>query len=585
MRDESFEIEELRARNIQQTKIYKRLYEIGKSLNETMEIPQIYDLAVDFATNELNFEKCLIFEHDDKNGWFKIVKSAGYNKPHEQQILKIINLLLSGEIIEYLRVNGEPLIYTQANPKEQVAKLLKSLFLKEAYLELFGGDVEIPHGVIVVGNGIDNAESFSAIGADEMEMLALGNFTVRLSNAVSNILFFKAWNEERKNLQKSIHYQTQLNIQIDKEQNFISTILNNTSAIIAIIDSKGVMTRINSYGEDFTGFTQEEIASEPYFWGRFLPLDIQDKVFDIIANAKNGTITSRNQNVWISKDGEQRVFDWANALIKNSQDAMEYIVTVGMDITNEILQQQKLEQALVVAENAAKVKGDFLANMSHEIRTPMNGILGFIQLFERTVLDDKQKKYIDIMHTSAKTLLGIINDILDVSKLESGKFELDITQVNPFIEYKKIAMIFMTKVKEKKIVFDVEIDANISECVQFDLLRMQQIVSNLIGNAIKFTPDYGKILLYVKMLDKTQDIMQLRIGVKDSGIGISKESQEHIFEAFSQAAVSTTRKFGGTGLGLTISARLVALMGGQLKVESEEGIGSDFFFDIAVQAC
>ena len=585
MKAESLEIEELQAQNIQQTKIYKRLYEIGKSLNETMEIPQIYDLAVDFATNELNFEKCLIFEHDDKNGWFKIVKSAGYNKPHEQQILKIINLLLSGEIIEYLRVHAEPLIYTQEKPKEQVAKLLKSLFLKEAYLELFGGDVEIPHGVIVVGNGIQSSATFSTIKSNEMVMLALGNFTVRLSNAVSNILFFKAWNEERKNLQKSIHYQTQLNIQIDKEQKFISTLLNNTSAIIAIIDNKGVMTRINSYGEQFSGFTQEEIASEPYFWGRFLPKDIQDKIFSIVENAKNGTITSRNQNVWISKDGEERVFDWANALIKNAHDETEYIVTVGMDITNEIQQQKKLEQALVVAENAAKIKGEFLANMSHEIRTPMNGILGFIQLFERTVLDDKQRKFIDIMHTSAKTLLGIINDILDVSKLESGKFELDMTQVNLFEECEKTTMIFMTKVKEKKIEFFTEIDPNISQCVKIDLLRMQQIVSNLIGNAIKFTPEYGKIVLHVKMLEKTKETMQLRFGVKDSGIGISPESQKHIFEAFSQAAVSTTRKFGGTGLGLTISSRLVSLMGGQLQVQSEEGVGSEFFFDILVQTC
>ena len=578
-------IETLQTQAAKQTKIYKRLYEIGKSLNETMEIPQIYDLAVEFATNELNFEKCIIFEHDDTNGWFKVVKSAGYQKPHEQQILRIINLLLSGEIIEYLRVNGEPLIYTQANPREEVAKLVKSLFLNEAYLELFGGDVEIPHGVIVVGNGIETPDAFSQMGSDAMVMLALGNFTTRLSSAVSNILFYNAWNEERKNLQKSIDDQTQLNIQLRKEQKFITTILNNTSAIIAIIDNRGVMTRINSYGEEFTGFSQKEIASEPYFWERFLPLEIQAKVFDIVANAKKGNILARHQNVWIAKDGKERVFDWANALIKNADDEMEYIVTVGLDITNEIEQQKKLEQALIVAENAAKVKGEFLANMSHEIRTPMNGILGFIQLFERTVLDDKQKKYIDIMHTSAKSLLGIINDILDVSKLESGKYELDITAVNLFEECEKSAMIFMTKVKEKQIQFDIDIDQKIAPCVKFDLLRMQQVISNLIGNAIKFTPEQGKILFYVAITDKTEDTITLRFGVKDSGIGIAKENQAHIFEAFSQAAVSTTRKFGGTGLGLTISARLVSLMGGELRVESEEGIGSHFYFDIITQQC
>ena len=577
--------QELRNQSLKQTKIYKRLYEIGKSLNETMPIPQIYDLAVEFATNELNFEKCIIFEHDDSNGWFKIVKSAGYDKPYERQILRIINLLLSGEIIEYLRVNGEPLVYTQENPKEQVEKLVKSLFLNEAYFELFGGDVEIPHGVIVVGNGIDGANSFSKMGTDEMVMLALGNFTTKLSSAVSNILFYQAWNKERENLKKSIYDQTRLNARLAQEQQFISTILNNTSAIIALMDNKGVMTRINSYGEEFTGYTQEEISFKPYFWGKFLPKEIQDKIFGIIENAKRGEIVPRNQNVWISKEGEARVFDWANALIKNDNDEMEYIVTVGMDVTNSIEQQKKLEQALIIAENAARVKGEFLANMSHEIRTPMNGILGFLQLLERTNLDEKQKKFVDVMHTSAKTLLGIINDILDVSKFESGKFELDITDVNPFIEFEKATMIFMTKIKEKQIVFDMEIDENISQCVKFDLLRMQQIISNLIGNAIKFTPENGKILFYAKALDKTRNSIQLRVGVKDSGIGIPKKSQQRIFEAFTQSAASTTRKYGGTGLGLTISSRLVSLMGGQLQVYSEENEGSDFFFDVFVQTC
>ncbi len=586
-REESLasEVEVLRLQSLKQTKIYKRLYEIGKSLNETMQIPEIYNLTVEFATSELNFEKCIIFEHDDSNGWFKVVQSAGYHKPYEQQILRIINLLLSGEIIEYLRVNGEPLIYTQENPKEQVAKLVKSLFLNEAYFELFGGDVEIPHGVIVVGNGVDSTNSFSKIGIDEMVMLALGNFTTRLSSAVSNILFYQAWNKERKNLQQSVYDQTLLNIRLAKEQKFISTILNNTSAIIAIIDSKGVMTRINSYGEKFTGYTQKEISSEPYFWGKFVPKEIQDKVFSIVENAKLGNIVSRNQNFWISKEGEARIFDWANVLIKNENDEMEYIVTVGMDVTNTIEQQKKLENALAIAENAARVKGEFLANMSHEIRTPMNGILGFIQLFERTTLDAKQKKFVDIMHTSAKTLMGIINDILDVSKFESGNFELDITEVNPFIEFKKVVMIFMTKIKDKEILFDVEIDENISPCVKFDLLRMQQIISNLLSNAIKFTAEHGKIVFSIKMLDKKEDSIHLKISIKDSGIGIPKEKQQHIFEAFTQAAVSTTRMYGGTGLGLTISSRLVSLMGGQLQVESEENVGSDFFFDIVVQTC
>jgi PAS domain S-box-containing protein len=579
------EVVQLRAQSAQQAKIYKRLYEIGKNINETLEISQIYDIAVEFATNELNFEKCLIFEHDDANGWFKVVRSAGYEKPHEKQILKIINLLLSGEIIEYLRIYGEPLVHTQEHPKEQLAKLVKSLFLTEAYLELFGGDVEIPHGVIVIGNGIDHENLYSKIGTDQMVMLALGNFTTRLSSAVSNILFYKAWNEERNNLKHAINFQTALNVQLNKEQKFISTILNNTSAIIAIINSEGVMTRINTYGEEFTGYTQQEVSSAPFFWGRFVPPELQDKVFGIIENAKNGNIISRMQNQWVSKNGEFRYFDWANALVLNENNEMDYLITVGIDITNEIEQQKKLEKALEAAENAARVKGEFLANMSHEIRTPMNGILGFIQLFERTQLDEKQKKFVEVMHTSAKTLLGIINDILDVSKFESGKFELDIIEIDPSVEFEKVAVIFTTKLKEKNIEFIVDIDSKLGKCLKFDLLRIQQIISNLLSNAIKFTSENGKIEFYVSMLEEFENAKKLRLGVKDTGIGIAKEHHERIMEAFSQAAVSTTRKFGGTGLGLTICTRLVSLMGGKLQIESEEGVGSHFFFDITVESC
>lgn len=560
--------------------VYRRLYEISKNLNETMTLQEIYGLTTAFATNELAFERCLIFEHDDTNGWFKVVASAGYEKPHELAILKMINLLLSGEIIEYLRVRGVPLVHTQKNPKAEVEKLLKSLFLEEAYLELFGGDVEIPHGVIVVGNAIDTSHHAQPLGEDEMVMLALGNFTTRLSSAVSSRLFYEAWSKEKANLQNAIIQQKELNEKLQREKQFVSTLLNNTNAIIAIIDKEGVMERINTYGEEFVGYDKRTIASAPFFWKRFLPLEIQEKVVGIVENIKAGRLIERNQNVWISKNGEAHMFDWANAVIKNEKGEMEYVITVGMDITNEIKQQQELQEALERAQNAARIKGEFLANMSHEIRTPMNGILGFIQLFSHTSLDEKQKKYIDIMHTSAKTLLGIINDILDVSKLESGKFELDITEGEFVDTLEKTALTFTTKFAEKELRFVSDFDVKIASLLCFDRLRIEQIVSNLLSNAIKFTPNQGEIELYAKLLSEDAKTQTVRLGVKDSGIGIAPEHQERIFEAFSQAAVSTTRMYGGTGLGLTISGRLAALMGSQLQVKSTEGEGSEFYFDL-----
>ena len=181
--------------------IYNRLYQIGKSINETHEVEELYDIACEFATNELNFEKAIIFEHDDRNGWFKVAKSKCYENPIEKRILGIINLLLSGEVIEFLRIKGEPIIHSEDKPNEHVTKLVKSLFLSEAYFELFGGDKDIPYGLIIVGNGLKALENHSRLLQDSMLLMALGNFTVQLSNTINNLIFYKSWQKEKAKLE------------------------------------------------------------------------------------------------------------------------------------------------------------------------------------------------------------------------------------------------------------------------------------------------------------------------------------------------------------------------------------------------
>ena len=236
-------------------------------------------------------------------------------------------------------------------------------------------------------------------------------------------------------------------------------------------------------------------------------------------------------------------------------------------------------------EELSKLKEEFLANMSHEIRTPMNTILGFTKLLMQTELNEKQSKYLQAIDESTTSLLGIVNDILDFSKLQAKKMELDLMDVDFLEQMQKIAELFIPQFEAKKINFSLEIDPSLKCCVKLDTLRFKQVVYNLLTNAIKFTPQGEKILLYAHYKKEHDGKVLLHVGVKDSGIGISSEQQQHIFDAFSQADSSTTRLYGGTGLGLSISNSLLALMGSSLNLESKEGIGSDFFFELELDVC
>jgi serine phosphatase RsbU (regulator of sigma subunit) len=224
--------------------IYSKLYQIGKNINENNEIEDLYGIACDFATQELNYEKALIFEHNDANGWFHIVKSEGYDHPVEQKILKVINLLLSGAVIEYLRVTGKPIIHTESDPKEEVASLLKSLFMEEAYLELFGGDKEAPFGLIVVGNGFGDKDNFSRLQEGSLSVLALGNFTVQLSNTINNIIFYRAWQDEKATLEEKVKQRTDALV---SQKRFVETLLNSQEQMIITTDGLSLRSINDSF--------------------------------------------------------------------------------------------------------------------------------------------------------------------------------------------------------------------------------------------------------------------------------------------------------------------------------------------------
>lgn len=532
------------------------------------------------------------------------LRSIGLIKPVERGILSISIRDPGGNMVKG---------YRSSVPRE------KQPFTKMAYSALSGkSELDVDgyrnyRGVPVMGAWLwDNGLGLGLATEIDINEAYSGYYATRkiiiFVLAVTLALFLVFATRLRKSLSESENLRD-----ISQKNNvYVNSIVKTAVTGIITIDAKGKIDIFNPAAEKLFGYSKQEVFGknvkvlmpEPYHSEHdgYLSSYIKTNKKKIIGSGrevkgkrKDGSIFPIDLAVSEMKIGEDRVFIGIVTDITVRKKYEEEIMTARRsaemtadELKNTLLvseqlredtqkEKEKAESYAKQADEATRAKSDFLASMSHEIRTPMNAIIGMSELLSETKLTEEQRKHVTTFKNAGENLLSIINDVLDISKIEAGHIEIERAGFDLYkvIEHIKEVMVF--RAREKNLKVTTLIMDDVPPCVIGDSMRLQQIIINLVGNAIKFT-DKGEILVSVKAVKVRDDEAELMFSVKDEGVGIPEEKHKTIFESFSQADTSTTRKYGGTGLGLSISKRLVELMGGNLCLESDVGKGSTFYF-------
>lgn len=378
-----------------------------------------------------------------------------------------------------------------------------------------------------------------------------------------------------------------MELELRRERNRMHTYLNTMHTLLVITDRQGKIIEANRQFVELIGNNEKKVLNKSI--SHFCPNRSHHQINNYLRNLTpepNNTVSA--EFPLVANTGKEFTIDWRITSLPNDDNSEEILLT-GLDITESVANNQALKsanlqirEALRSAENANQSKSVFLANMSHEIRTPMNGILGATELILDQAIDEEQKQYIDIIHSSSHALLNIINDILDLSKIESGCFELEQINFDLHQLCNDVYQLFSSTAKQKGIQVLYFYGADLPQFWIGDPNRIRQILNNLFSNALKFTHQ-GRIDIRVQGVRLANHQFDVKIQIKDSGIGIAEKKIEQIFSAFQQADTSTSRKYGGTGLGLTISQHLANAMHGKIEVESELGLGSTFTLNLPLK--